>query len=62
MAAPTVEKIINQFKGYVSKQVGYPIWQKLFYEHIIRDSKDYSEKIKYIYENPMNMFFNESNQ
>ncbi len=30
-----------------------PIWQKRFYEHIIRDEKDYMEKLRYMYENPV---------
>ena len=28
-------------KGYVSKCVGRPIWQKSFYDHIVRGEKDY---------------------
>ena len=35
--APTVSRIIKQFKGKITKQVGFPIWQKSFYDHIIRD-------------------------
>ena len=30
-----------------------PIWQKRFYEHTIRNEKDFQEKMKYIYENPV---------
>ncbi len=30
-----------------------PIWQKRFYEHTIRDEKDFLEKLKYMYENPV---------
>ncbi len=30
-----------------------PIWQKRFYEHTIRDEKDYYEKLNYIYNNPI---------
>jgi len=35
------------------KQGYTPVWQKRFYEHTIRDEKDYLEKIKYIDENPI---------
>ena len=33
---------------------GYkPIWQKKYYEHTIRDQKDFEEKVNYIYNNPI---------
>ena len=48
--APTVSTMINQFKGAVTKQLGENIWQKLFYDHIIRDKRDFEEISKYIYE------------
>jgi len=47
----TVSRIIKQFKEYVTKQVGHPIWQKSFYDHIIRDEEDYLRIWKYIEEN-----------
>lgn len=53
MLAPTVGKIVQQLKGYVTKQIGFSIWQKSFFDHIIRNSQDYDEHVKYIYENPM---------
>ena len=53
MVAPTVGNIVRQFKGSVTKRIGRPIWQKSFYDHIVRNSKDYDETVKYIYENPM---------
>lgn len=48
----TISTVINQLKGYVSKQMGFSPWQKSFYEHIIRNEADYLEKWKYIEENP----------
>ena len=39
-------------KRYVSKQLGKSIWQKGFYDHIIRDEYDYQIKYQYIDENP----------
>ena len=53
MVAPTMSRIVKQLKGVVSKQIGINIWQKSFYDHIIRNRDDYDEHIKYIYENPM---------
>ena len=33
---------------------GYkPIWQKKYYEHAIRNEKDFQEKMEYIYHNPL---------
>ena len=51
MIAPTVSRIIKQFKGIVTKQIGRSIWQKGFYDHIIRDENDYFAKRQYIEEN-----------
>ena len=53
MTAPTVQQIINQFKGIVTKRVGLAVWQKGFYDHIVRDEYDYRIRWQYIDENPM---------
>ena len=53
MHAPTISRIIQQLKGIVTKQVGYSIWQKLFYDHIIRNEHDYQQIWKYIDDNPI---------
>ena len=53
MVAPTLSRVIQQMKGYVTKRIGVSIWQKLFFDHVIRNQQDYEEHIKYIYENPM---------
>ena len=57
MVAPTLSRIVNQFKGYVTKRIGESVWQKLFYDHIIRNREDYDEHMKYIYENPMRWYY-----
>lgn len=44
--------ILNQLKGYVTKKIGFPIWQKLFYDHIVRDEEDFNIKWEYIENNP----------
>ena len=54
---PTISRVIQQFKGYVSKKVGRPMWQKLFYDHVIRNQDDFEEHIKYIYQNPYKWFY-----
>ena len=52
MLAPTISQVVQQMKGYVSKQIGYSIWQKLFIDHIIRNERDYIEHYTYIDNNP----------
>ena len=52
MAAPTVSMIVNQLKGAVSKQVGFSLWQKGFYDHVVRGEADYREIWQYIQGNP----------
>ena len=50
----TISRIIKQYKKHVSKIIGYSIWQKSFYEHIIRDEKEYWKIKKYIKDNIIN--------
>lgn len=49
---PTVSKIVKHLKEVITKQVGYSVWQKSYYDHIIRNEKDYREICKYIDNNP----------
>ena len=49
---PTVSQIIRMMKETVTKQVGQKIWQKGFYDHIIRNESDYLRVWQYIDENP----------
>jgi len=52
MAAPTISTIVNQMKGVISKRVGFTVWQKGFYDHVVRGNEDYREIWKYIEGNP----------
>ena len=51
--APTISRVIKQFKGSITKQVGRPIWQKSFYDHGIRNQQDYDEIWQYIENNSL---------
>ena len=51
--APTVSTVIKQMKTYVTKQAGYPIWQKGYYDHIVKNEADYESVWTYIDENPV---------
>ena len=44
MGNPTIPNVINQLKGYASKKAGFSLWQKSYYDHIIRDQIDYEIK------------------
>ena len=50
--APTVSRVMKQFKGSITKQIGRSVWQKSFYEHGIRNQQDYDEIWEYIHNNP----------
>jgi len=52
MRAPTISRIINQMKGYITKQIGFSIWQKLFHDEIIRNQEAYQNIWQYIDNNP----------
>ncbi len=43
---------IRSFKGLVTKTIGESIWQKYYYDHVIRDENDYLIKWNYIDSNP----------
>lgn len=54
MRSPTtISTVINQFKGFITKQIGCSIWQKSFYDHIIRNTEDYQNIWQYIDNNPL---------
>ena len=57
MVAPTVSRVVQQLKGYITKRIGHSIWQKLFVDHIIRNREDYEKHLKYIHENPIRWQF-----
>ena len=52
MAAPTISTVMNQTKGVVSKIAGFSVWQKGFYDHVIRSEQDYLDIWNYIEGNP----------
>ena len=44
---------INAFKSLVSKAVGRTVWQRGYYDHVIRNEKDYQNHWQYIEDNPV---------
>ena len=53
MTAPTLNRVINHFKGAVSKRLGFSCWQRSFYDHIIRNQADYIKHYNYVETNPL---------
>ena len=51
--APTISRIIKQFKGVITKQIGFSIWQRSFHDRIIRSEADYIRIWRYIDDNPI---------
>ena len=50
----TISKIIKHLKTNISREIKYSIWQKSFYEHIIRNEKEYLKIKEYIQNNVIN--------
>ena len=49
----TISQKIRSWKILISKEIGKSIWQRSFYDHVIRDERDYLTKWKYIDDNPI---------
>ena len=54
-SAPTASlpQLIRSLKGLCTKAAGHPIWQRGYYDHIIRDENDFLHCWKYLDENPV---------
>ena len=61
ISAPTISVVVGQMKRWVSRKVGFSIWQKSFYEHIIRNEKSYREIWEYIDKNPLKYIWKKNN-
>ncbi len=48
---PSLSTVINQFKGFVTKTAGHPVWQKGYYEHVVRSETDFRQIGEYIEHN-----------
>ena len=51
-SAPTISQYMRAFKGLATKEAGISLWQRSYYDHIIRDEQDYLRIAEYIIENP----------
>ena len=49
--------IISTFKRFCNKEIGENIFQRSYYDHVIRDKRDFEARKKYIYENPIKWYY-----
>ena len=55
-----LSRTISGFKRLCNKEIGENIWQSSFYDHIIRDEKDYKVRWQYIEDNPAAWILNKN--
>ena len=60
--AHTVGSIVRGFKAAASKRIGYSVWQRNYYETIIRSEEHLENVRQYITNNPRRWFERESSQ
>ena len=48
----SISQKIQSWKILISKEIGESIWQRSFYDHVIRDEQDYLIRWNYIDDNP----------
>ena len=68
MAAGSLGAIVRAFKSAAALRfnrmrsaTGKPLWQRNYYEHVIRDEKDFERIRQYIRGNPMRWPLDEDN-
>ncbi len=51
-SAPTLPGLVRYWKRQITQQCGVKLWQRGYYDHIIRDEEDYLRVWEYIETNP----------
>ena len=49
----SIPNMVQGFKGAVTRQIGFSLWQRSYHDRIIRDEEEYLRIWKYIDENPV---------
>lgn len=62
IAAPTISTVVGHMKRWVSMRIGCSIWQKSFFDHVVRNREDYDQIWNYIENNPLKYFLFQSEQ
>ena len=50
---PPLHEVIRRLKSYTTYRYGRTLWQRSYYDHIIRGQQDYDETLQYIQNNPL---------
>lgn len=53
--SPTNRRIpflVSTLKRLTNREIGRPIWQRSYYDHVVRNQADYDEIMQYIQNNP----------
>ena len=53
--SPTNQRIpalISTLKRLTNRRIGRPIWQRSYYDHVVRNQADFDEILRYIQNNP----------
>lgn len=53
VTSTSISVIVGHLKRAITCKIGESIWQRSFYDHIIRGEKDFEEISAYIYNNPL---------
>lgn len=54
VSSTSIPRIIKQFKHAVTTQATGAIWQKSYYDRILRNAEEYGKACEYIHRNPVN--------
>ena len=47
-----IPHIVSTFKRFCNKEIGENIFQRSYYDHVVRNNEDYEEILRYIINNP----------
>ena len=63
-SSPTknISSIVRSIKTLTTKEIGKPIFQRSYYDHIVRNQQDYNEIWEYIENNPKKWILNKQPQ
>ena len=50
----SVSNMVQGLKGAITRQIGFPLWQRSYHDHIIRNEAEYQKIWQYIHHNPEN--------
>ena len=56
-AKASIDARIRSWKTLIAKQLKQSIWQRSYFDHVIRCEQDYLEIVKYIDENPAKWYY-----